>query len=245
MNMEIDPAIDKVEFKFTALEADEGRVAAFLLGHPVEQREVYFYDTRQLVLSERGVILRGRVTDGAGATTVKLRPVEREVAVAAHERDEKVRIELDVVGADGTWSAKRDRDDVDPDAIAAGTWDELFSAKQQLLSGEVEFAELAVLGPIAARVWEIEGVLPFKLAAEEWSVGELHFIELSVKVDAADAAVARTTFRRFLGALVTNVEGDRSRKTERVLRALADPECLGAAEGDVGMERDLLVGDQP
>jgi hypothetical protein len=219
--MKIDPAIEKVEFKFTAAEEDEGRVIAFLLGHPVEQREVYFYDTPALALSARGVILRGRVTAGEGETTVKLRPVEREAAIAADEANGKVRIELDVVGDDGTWSAKLDRDDVDPAAVAAGAWDELFSAKQLRLAGDIAFEDLSVLGPIAARVWSDLPGLPYELGAEEWSVRDLHFVELSIKVDPGEAAAARTAFRRFLGGLVSDVAGDRSRKTDRVLRALA------------------------
>jgi hypothetical protein len=250
MNMEIDPAIEKVEFKFTADPDDEGRVLAFLLGHPVHQREVYFYDTRGLALSSRHLILRGRVTEGEGDTTVKLRPVERDAAIGAHAANGKVRLELDVVGDEPAWSAKLDRDDVDLATIAAGDWDDLFSVKQQRLAGDVAFEDLVVLGPIAARVWEIEDLpgLPFKLAAEEWSGRDLHFVELSVKVDPAKASAARSAFRKFLAKHVTNVAGDRSRKTERVLQALAsghDPEDLRAAKGDVGVKRDLLVSDQP
>jgi hypothetical protein len=219
--MEIDPAIQKVEFKFTALPEDEGRVMAFLIDHPVRERQVYFYDTETLTLAERGLILRGRVTEGEGDTTVKLRPVELDVAIASHAANEKVRIEFDVVANDATLSAKLDRDEIDAGSIAEGAWDVLFSVKQQRLAGDVEFEELVVLGPIAARVWEIEGVIPsLKLSAEEWSVGDLHFVELSIKVDAAQAAAARTAFRKFLTDLVTNVDGDRSRKTERVLKEL-------------------------
>src|SRR3954470_17593081 len=115
--MEIDPAIDKLEFKFTTDPDDEGRVLAFLLDHPVQQREVYFYDTPGLALSKRHLILRGRVTEGEAETTVKLRPAERDAAIAAHAANDKVRLELDVVGDEVVWSAKLDRDEIDPAAI--------------------------------------------------------------------------------------------------------------------------------
>ena len=81
-----------------------------------------------------------------------------------------------------------------------------------------------MLGPITARVWEIEDLpgFPFKLAAEEWSIPGEHFIELSIKVKPGKADEAQTAFRAFLAGLVKDVDGDRSRKTERMLKRLAE-----------------------
>ena len=221
--MEIDPAIQKVEFKFTALSEDEGRVLDFLAGHPRQQRQVYFYDTEALELKQEKIFLRGRVTDGAGESTAKLRPVERDVAIAAHGGNDKVRIELDVVGAEEAWSAKLDRDPIDPAAIETGDMDALFSNKQRKLIGDRGLDDLKVLGPIEAHVWEIEDLpgFPYKLAAEEWSIPGEHFIELSIKVKPGEAGTARLVFRAFLTGLVRDIDGDRSRKTERMLQRLA------------------------
>jgi hypothetical protein len=221
--MEIDPAIQKVEFKFTALSEDEGRVLDFLAGRPQQQRQVYFYDTEDLALKHEKIFLRGRVTDGAGESTAKLRPVERDVAIAAHEDNDKVRIELDVVGTEAAWSAKLDRDPIDPAAIETGDMDALFSGKQRKLIDDRDLDGLKVLGPIEAHVWEIEDLpgFPYKLAAEEWSIPGEHFIELSIKVKPGEADTARLVFRAFLTGLVRDIDGDRSRKTERMLQRLA------------------------
>jgi hypothetical protein len=221
--MEIDPAIQKVEFKFTALSEDEGRVLDFLAGRPQQQRQVYFYDTEDLALKQEKIFLRGRVTDGAGESTAKLRPVERDVAIAAHEDNDKVRIELDVVGTEAARSAKLDRDPIDPAAIETGDMDALFSGKQRKLIDDRDLDGLKVLGPIEAHVWEIEDLpgFPYKLAAEEWSIPGEHFIELSIKVKPGEADTARLVFRAFLTGLVRDIDGDRSRKTERMLQRLA------------------------
>jgi hypothetical protein len=215
---------DKVELKFTAAPADKGRVAAFLSDHPPQQRKVFFYDTKDLALFERHVILRGRLTDGEGDSTVKLRPVEPAVAEAAKDADGDVRIELDVVGADETLSAKLDHDDVKAGAIKRGDWDALFTGAQRDLAGAIAFGDVEVLGPIMARVWEIKGLpgFPYKLAAEEWMVRDLHFIELSIKVDPDEADAAKPVFSAFLAGLVKDIAGDPQRKTEQVLRKLAD-----------------------
>ncbi|WP_028062214.1 hypothetical protein [Solirubrobacter soli] len=212
--------IDKVELKFTAVPADKGRVVAFLSDFPMKQRKVYFYDDEDLSLFERHVILRGRITDGEGDTTVKLRPVEPDVAGAAKDVNDDVRIELDVVGDDETLSAKLDHDDVDTGAIKQGEWDGLFTDEQKALAGDID--GIKPLGPIAARVWEIEDLpgFPYKLAAEEWSVHDLHFVELSIKVKPGDVKDAKPVFKAFLTGLVKDVAGDPSRKTEQVLRKL-------------------------
>jgi hypothetical protein len=225
--MTIDPAIQKVELKFTATPEDEPRVQDFLAGRPARRRRIFFYDTSGLALTGRGLVLRARVTGGEGETTAKLRPVERDVAIAAHADDEKVKVELDVVAETADWSAKRDRDLDDPSAIEAGERKSLFSDGQMRLIergiGDVEWSAVERLGPIEARVWKVDDLpgFPYELAAEEWSVDDLHFIEVSIKVKPREAEEAQWRFRAFLTGMVRDIDGDRSRKTERVLRRLA------------------------
>jgi hypothetical protein len=219
--------IEKVEIKFTAAYEDEGRVLEFLAAHSPAHRTVYFYDTPDLALKDTCLFLRGRVTEGAGESTVKLRPVTEQDAAAAKDISDDVKVELDVVGTKRDPSAKLDQEPVDPAAIAAGDTDRLFSKDQRKLiervAGDDAFNGLEVLGPITARVWEVEDLpgFPFKLAAEEWSIPGEHFIELSIKVKPGKADEAQAAFRAFLTGLVTNIEGDRSRKTERMLARLA------------------------
>jgi hypothetical protein len=215
--MQIDDAIEKVEFKYTAPAGDdEAKVRAFLADHPSEQRKVSFYDTRALTVSGRGIVLRVRGQE----TTVKLRPAGPAVAIAAKATDDEIKLELDVVADKAVWSAKLDDDAVD-DAANPFT-----AAQRDLLdryTAGVPWKELEALGPIASTVWEIEDVLAdgFKLEAERWTVDHLDFVELSVKARRGKADEARAAFHAFLAGLVGDTDGDRSRKTERVLRWLA------------------------
>jgi hypothetical protein len=219
--------IEKVEIKFTAVPQDEARVLDFLAVHAPAHRTVFFYDTPELALKERCVFLRGRVTEGAGESTVKLRPVTEQAAEIAKDVSDDAKIELDVVGSKRDPSAKLDHEPVDPDAIAAGDMDGLLSKDQRKLvkrvAGDDAFDGLEALGPITARVWEIDDLpgFPFKLAAEEWSIPGEHFLELSVKIKPGKADEAQEAFQAFLTGLVKNVAGDRSRKTERMLARLA------------------------
>jgi hypothetical protein len=211
--MQIDDAIEKVEFKYTALPADEASVRAFLAPHPSKQRDVFFHDTKALALNGRGVILRVRGDE----STVKLRPAGLGVAIAAQAENAEMKIELDVAGK-AVCSAKLD------DAVGAA---DPFSDVQRTLlerySPGVPWDDVVRLGPIAATVWEIDGVLDdgFTLDAEAWSVDHLSFVELSVKVRRKKADEARAAFHKFLDGIVGDTAGDQSRKTERVLRWLA------------------------
>ena len=88
----------------------------------------------------------------------------------------------------------------------------------------VPWTEIVELGPIASTAWEIKDVLAdgFKLEAERWTVDHLDFVELSVKAKREKADKAIAAFDDFLIDLVGGTVGDASRKTERVLRWLAD-----------------------
>jgi hypothetical protein len=83
--------------------------------------------------------------------------------------------------------------------------------------------DLAVLGPIAARKWELPPeVFPHKLAVEEWTLTDgPHFIELSFKVEPAEAESAEPAFHALLDRLHIGHEGDPEPKTPRVLGFLA------------------------
>src|SRR3954451_19794972 len=98
----LDRAIQKVEFKLTVLPRDERKVQA-LLAHEradPERRRVYFYDTGELALYARDLVLRSRaIRGGAGDSTVKLRPVDLSREEAGWREIDGIRIELDVVGS--------------------------------------------------------------------------------------------------------------------------------------------------
>ena len=69
---------NSVELKLTVPENAQNRVLGALGVDPLDARlrQVFFFDTPELTLSKKGVVVRARRIQDAGAdTTVKLRPV--------------------------------------------------------------------------------------------------------------------------------------------------------------------------
>jgi uncharacterized protein YjbK len=218
----MDPAIQKVEFKVTAKPAEEAAVQALLRRNPVDRvrRKVYFYDTPALALCAKDLFLRARVTEGEkDDSTVKLRPLPLPDIPAAWGG---ARIELDVVGRKRVPSAKLDGTPKRGE-IEKNTPSKLFDeAQEALLPNGTKLDDLAVLGPVDARKWELEpDGFPHKLAVEEWSLPDgTRFFELSFKVDPGEAPAAQRAFKAFLQDL--DIKGDPVAKTPRVLKFFAD-----------------------
>jgi hypothetical protein len=233
----LNSAIEKVEFKVTALAEEEATVQALLQrqGKQPQRRKVYFYDTADLALYDADLVLRARVTAGdEDDSTVKLRPVDLADPDAGWRKIDGIRVELDVVGAKQVPSAKLegtpDRGEIE--AVEAGQrrLGSLFSGAQERLIAEraprgVALNHLEVLGPVDARKWELANLdgFPYELAVEEWSLPDAtHFIELSFKVDADEAKDAQTAFRDLLTCMEIDLVGDQQPKTPRVLKFFAD-----------------------
>jgi hypothetical protein len=229
----LDPAIDRVEFKLTVLAPEEPRVQAVLRSAGVEpmRRKVYFYDTPELDLYKRNLVLRARVTDGDDDdSTVKLRPLPRR-KIPRWKKD-GVRIELDVVGKRHAHSAKLDGkpergriEQVEEGALALS---KLFSAAQEAViqrkANGTKLNDLAVLGPVDARKWDLPPeTFPHKLSVEEWLLPDgTHFIELSFKATPDEAVAAERAFHTLLDRLEIGHDGDPNPKTPRVLKILAE-----------------------
>ena len=237
---QIDPAIQKLEFKVTVLPAEEPNVHAELqrAGVTPARRTVYFYDTPGLELFARDLVLRARVTEGDDDdSTVKLRPLPLPGIPAPWHTTDGVRIELDVVGAKQVPSAKLDGEP-DPGEIeqveqGLVKLSKLFSKAQEAcvedgLPSGTALDDLAVLGPVDARKWELPpAAFPHELSVEEWTLPDgPHFVELSFKVAPGEAESAQRAFRSLLDRLDIGHVGDPEPKTPRVLRFFA--ERLGA-----------------
>lgn len=233
----LDPTIQKVEFKLTVLPAEERRVQALLNDEGVlpVRRQVYFYDTADLALYGRDLVLRARVTQrDDDDSTVKLRPVDLADADAGWRSIDGIRIELDVVGDTQVPSAKLDgepqRGEIDRVKARRRPVAALFSEEQEQLIADhaprgLSLQKLEVLGPVDARKWDLDHPdgFPHTLSVEEWSLPDAtHFLELSFKVPAGDALDARIAFSALLSELGLDAAGDQVPKTPRVLRYFAD-----------------------
>jgi hypothetical protein len=232
---DLDPAIQRLEFKVTALPAEEPAIQAELrrTGVRPARRKVYFYDTPELALAARDLVLRARVTDGDDDdSTVKLRPLRLPDVPARWRASAGVRIELDVVGDRRVPSAKLDgkpdRGEIEQVERGARDLRTLFTKAQEAIIADglppgTTLDDLAVLGPVDARKWELPpAAFPFDLAVEEWSLPDAtHFTELSFKVEPDGAADAQQAFHALLDGLGVGRAGDPEPKTPRVLRFFA------------------------
>jgi hypothetical protein len=228
----LDPAIQKLEFKVTVLPAEEAKVQAELrrAGVSPARRKVYFYDTPKLALFTKDLVLRARVTDGDDDdSTVKLRPLPLPNIPARWSATDAVRIELDVVGHKQVPSAKLDgepdRGEIEQVEHRALELSKLFTKAQEALIADelpsgTSLNDLAVLGPIDARKWDLPPeTFPHKLSVEEWSLPDgTHFIELSFKVTPDEAPAAERAFHALLDHLKIGRNGDPDPKTPKVLK---------------------------
>jgi hypothetical protein len=234
--MTTDPAIQKIEFKVTVLPPEESRVHAELrrVGVSPVRRKVYFYDTPELALFANNLVLRARVTEGDDDdSTVKLRPLPLPGIPTRWSATDGVRIELDVVGSKQVPSAKLDgepdRGEVEQVEQGALKLSKLFNSAQEALVADglpsnTSLNDLAVLGPVAARKWDLPPeTFPHKLSVEEWSLPDgPHFVELSFKVTPDEAQSAERAFHSLLDRLQIGHDGDPDPKTPRVLRFYAE-----------------------
>jgi hypothetical protein len=232
----IDPAIQKLEFKVTVLPPEEPKVQAELRSAGVDpaRRKVYFYDTPELALFGQDLALRARVTDADDDdSTVKLRPLPLPDIPARWSATDGVRIELDVVGQRQVPSAKLDgepdRGDIEQVEHRAVKLSKLFTKAQEALVADAlpsgtSLNDLAVLGPVHARKWDLPPeTFPHKLSVEEWSLPDAtHFLELSFKVTPDEAESARQAFHSLLDRLEIGHDGDPDPKTPRVLKFFAE-----------------------
>jgi hypothetical protein len=232
---DLDPAIQRLEFKVTVLPEEEPAIQheLRLTGVRPARRKVYFYDTPELALAGRDLYLRARVTDGDDDdSTVKLRPLPLPDVPARWRAAADVRIELDVVGDRRVPSAKLDgtpdRGEIEQVERGARAVGKLFGKAQEAVIADalpagVAVDDLAVLGPVNACKWELPpAAFPYDLAVEEWSLPDAtHFTELSFKVEPDGAADAQQAFHALLDRLGVDPAGDQEPKTPRVLRIFA------------------------
>jgi hypothetical protein len=230
--IQIDPAIGAIEIKITARAADEDAVRKALETADVEaeRREIWFYDTPDLALFDRGLVLRARlVHGGADDSTVKLRPVDPTTIEDAWKSTRGFEIELDAVGEEAICSAKLsvDQDRGEIAAVAAGSRPirSLFTKSQERLVEQhwpdaFDWDSLTAFGPVAVRKWEFTPKdFDYEVTVEEWVLpDESDLVEISFKTTPVDAATASEAFVEGLRRRGLDTEGDQQTKTRSALR---------------------------
>lgn len=189
-----------------------------------EERFIYFFDTPRLALLGAGIIARARrVVGGDHDCTVKLRPVEpKDVAPKWRKfRDFKIEVDASESGLvkSASFSMPVKKGLIKRVAEGKAPIAKLYRAEQEAFLVEmaghaIDFAGLAVLGPLAAHRWEFKDpACPWPITAELWKRDDgKRLMELSIKAPIAQTAVAVGGFMALLAEV--GVEHDRSPQTK-------------------------------
>ncbi|MFI6959876.1 hypothetical protein ACIBJI_41240 [Nocardia sp. NPDC050408] len=193
-------------------------------------------------LLDARIILRLRSDKEAADSTVKLRPCDPaqliEPWTAGFELEAdcfEYRIEADRSGDREVLAASAVAE-IAPAVVAriaageAGPETAFDAHQRQLLQqcGEIPNAlaePLVALGPIAASKWKrvvLNGFDGNEVAAERWTVGDLDFLELSIRLDpGVDPVPVQARFEAAVAGSGLSISDAREPKTRLVLEALA------------------------
>jgi hypothetical protein len=232
----------EIKVTFAGETVDRALEALGLKDTEAKERRIFFSEVRvepgdPLPLTGRGLILRTRLSERGGDTTLKLRGPEACLDVLAWEErttrwGDNAKIEGDWTGPRHLVAASLDHDldeedgeTTDPrtphDVIA------LLSDAQRTVAREwmIPLNLLEPLGPVLALKWKktVGGIEP-RFDVELWTVGEdLRFLELSVRVQATAATAVQHALNTAVDALGLPVAAGAGTKTEAVLRRLMAP----------------------
>jgi hypothetical protein len=227
---------DSVELKLTVPDSQQYSTARALGVDPLgaQIRQVYFFDTPELALNKRGVVLRARRVQRkrGGDSIVKLRPVVPAELPAKLRRSADFNVELDAMpgGFVCSGTLKRGVDNAAVSDVVAGSQplSSLLSKEQRAFLSdhgpeEVALEDLRVLGPILVLKlkFEPEG-LGRELVVELWTYPDnARVLELSTKCAPGEAFQVAAEARVFLTRRGVDLAGDQQTKTAKALKYFA------------------------
>jgi hypothetical protein len=229
--LELMADADSVELKLTVFESQHFSAAASLGIDPLdaEIRQVYFFDTPDLSLNRRGVVLRARrVQRKGGDSVVKLRPVVPAKLPKSLRKSSGFTVEVDAMPGgyvcSGTLKRRCESAEVRKVGLGEQPLRALFSKEQrqflaQHAGNRLALDELAVLGPILVLKlkFEPEG-FNRRVVAELWMYPDnSRVLELSTKCDPQEAFLAAAEARAFLTRRGVDLAGGQQTKTLKAL----------------------------
>jgi len=195
-----------------------------------EQRYIYFFDTPGLDLLAAGIIARARrVVGGAHDSTVKFRPVDpAKVGRTWHKyRDFKIEADASEKGfaMSASFSMPVAKGLIKRAADGKLRLARLFAAEQKkfaraMTGHAVDFATLAVVGPLMAQRWQFrDPACPWPISAELWKRSDgRQLMEVSIRVPVVQTAAAVGGFMAFLA----EVGAERDRREQSKTRWALD-----------------------
>jgi hypothetical protein len=227
--------VDSVEFKLTVPENDQFSSAAALGIDPLDAqlRQIYFFDTPDLDLKYKGVIVRARrVQQKADDSVVKLRPVKPN-----HLPDElrvpgDVKVEIDAMPGkficSGSLKVELESNDIQAVVVGKAKLESLFSKEQRALyvahaPEGIGLNDLSVLGPIQVHKYEISSDdVARELDAEMWLFPDnTRMLELSTKCAPREYFDVKSETEAFLAERGIDLGGERRTKTSKALYLFA------------------------
>ncbi len=226
---------DSAELKLTVPDTGHYATAVALGMDPLDAqiRQVYFFDTPDLSLNRRGIVVRARrVQRKGGDSVVKLRPVVPDNLPKRLRKSPGFTVEVDAMPGgfvcSGTLKESVDNDHVREVVGGGGELGSLFSKQQrEFLSKHAPDApgleELSVLGPILVLKLKFapEG-LGRRLVAELWMYPDhSRVLELSTKCAPGEAFQVAAETRAFLSSRGIDLWGEQETKTVKALEYFA------------------------
>jgi hypothetical protein len=245
---------DSVEMKVTLQLSDRSRAGAALGVDPLggKMRQVYFFDTPDLALNRRGLVVRARRVQQRGDdSVVKLRPVVPKELPAEVRRSPNFGVEVDAMPG-GTYvcsgSMKHMMGPSDVRDAVAGKLPirKLFSKEQRALYAAhapdgLRLDDLAILGPILVlKVKFAPEGYGGKLVAELWLYPDNSMLlELSTKCAPSETFQVAAEARAFLTEKGIDLSGEQATKTKKALEFFSR-QLSGAA----GTPRNSFTSDE-
>jgi hypothetical protein len=232
---------DSVELKLSVPDADRRSVVTALGMDPLEAqlRQVVFFDTPDLALNGRGIVVRARrIQRKPGDAVVKLRPIAPEALPRELRSDRSFSVEVDALpgGFVCSGTMKAEVDDGRVKEVLAGNRaiSTLFTKKQRALfstytGDSVQLDDLSVLGPInVTKLKWTPADFSRRLVAELWFYPDgSRILELSTKCPPADTFTAIAETKAFVASHGVDLAAEQQTKTRSALeffaRELAGP----------------------
>jgi hypothetical protein len=222
---------DSVELKLTVPEPDQRSTVTALGLDPLDAqiRQVFFFDTPDLALNGKGVVVRARRVQNKGDdSVVKLRPVVPHELPAELRRTPGFGVEVDAMPGGFVCSASMKRT-LEPGVVKNVLSGEkkrrkLFSKDQRAFFAEhapegVELDGLSILGPIFVLKLRFSPKgLGRKMVAELWLYPDgSRILELSTKCVPSEALEVAAETRKFLLERGVDLGGEQQTKTRTAL----------------------------
>jgi len=236
---------DTVELKLTVPESGSGfrSTAAALEIDPLDAqiRQVFFFDTPDLLLNQHGVVARARRSQGApDDSVVKLRPVVPSEVPSRLRKLPEFGVEVDALPGgyvcSASFKAKLPRPDVRAVALGQRPVRKVFTKGQRAFFEAhapegIELDALSMLGPMTAfKIKYSPRGLGRRLVVEMWLYPDgSRILELSTKCLPTEAFQVAAETKAFLLGRGVNVTGEQQTKTATALRFFSK-ELRDAAE---------------